>query len=59
MLEVGTIPYPASFTSGTKSLISEFLFNNEFFFELIPINFILYRFTNCIADPTETLIVSQ
>ena len=39
--DVGTIlPGPASLTSGNKIFISEFLYSNEFFFDIIPIKII-------------------
>ena len=44
MLAVGTIPSPASWTSGIYNFISEALYNKEFFFETIPINTILFLF---------------
>ena len=46
---VGTIPSPASLTSGIKSFTSDALYNVEFFFETIPIKVILFRFANWIT----------
>ena len=48
VLEVGTIPRPASITSGIKILISEPLYKIEFFFETIPMRVILFKFTYLI-----------
>ena len=42
--EVGTMPYPDSFTSGIYSLIFEALYKVEFFLETIPIKIILFLF---------------
>ena len=42
VLAVGTMPKPASVTSGIDSLISEALYNSEFFFDTIPINVTLF-----------------
>ena len=44
VLEVGTIDKPASLTSGISNLISDALYNTEFFLETIPINIILFLF---------------
>ena len=44
VLEVGTIHRPASLTSGISSFISEALYKIEFFFDIIPINVILFLF---------------
>ena len=43
------LPGPASFTSGNKTLISEFLYSKEFFLETIPIKVIfLFLLACCI-----------
>ena len=44
MLDVGTIPYPDSFTSGIHNLIFADLYKFEFLFETIPIKRILFNF---------------
>ena len=57
VLEVGTMPRPASTTSGIKILISEPLYRIEFFLETIPMSVILFKFTyliiffNSVEDP--------
>ena len=41
VLDVGTkFPGPASSTFGIKTLMSEFLYNTDFLFDVIPISFI-------------------
>ena len=57
VLDVGTIPKPASFTFGINIPISELLNSNEFFFEVMPINLTLFLlqkfiiFFNSIVSP--------
>ena len=48
MLEVGTIPYPDSFTSGIKSFMLADLYRLEFLFDTIPIRRTLFDFANFI-----------
>ena len=48
VLEVGTIPWPDSSTSGIFNLIFEALYNIEFLFDIIPIKKILDDFENLI-----------
>ena len=49
MLDVGTIPYPDSVTSGVKSFIFEDLYKFEFLFDTIPIKIILLDFAYLIT----------
>jgi len=48
VLDVGTIPYPDSFTSGINNLIFADLYKFDFLFETIPIRVILLVLENFI-----------
>ena len=48
MLDVGTIPYPDSSTSGINNFIFDDLYKFEFLFETIPIKRILFDFAYLI-----------
>ena len=48
MLEVGTIPYPDSVTSGMSNLIFEDLYKFDSLLDTIPIKKILFNFAYLI-----------